>query len=578
MMLLLSSNACTESMDPPQDAGSIEDVTPMDVASGDVTPQDAGVAPRVMVVVSSGEAAAQAGLEVLDEGGDAMDAALTIAFDQIVHTGGSWNSFAGILGLLYYEAETGDVHGLHASYRTFAGEEDPLSIPSDAPSGRTALVPGFMRGAEAAHARFGTLPWARLFSPAIQDAEQGVPVGRILAGEFQRRSEVLTRLPTTREVFAPDGTLPRQGDRFRQPRLAETLRAVADQGADYMYTGSWAEAFVDAVNAEEGAARLEDLAGYAPVWTESPCISRGEDSVCLYGAPDLGGLAVGQSLLVLEAAGIPDAGPYSEDADAFYWMVRALQIGQLMAYTPGLLPTDPDLLAEQLDGVSAEPNGMLDAAQAARLVAHTESGAFDRAVLTWSRAYGEFTGPDSHSDAVVVVDADGDVVVMTHTINTVSWGQTGINVAGVSVPDSASFQQGLLALVGPAAHVPSPLNPTVVLRDGQARLAATTIGNVHYAMVPRLASVLYFDHDPAGALALPPISGSAYAEIVEPDAFPSALLTTAAARGVRVTEAADSNPGYWFATALDAQGAPTSGAFTPTLSVLGGGVYPERED
>ncbi|MEM9195171.1 MAG: hypothetical protein AAGF12_38720, partial [Myxococcota bacterium] len=108
-----------------------------------------------IVLVTSGEAAAQAGLEVLSNGGNAMDAALTIALAQIVLSAGSWNSFAGILGLVTFDAETGEIHSLHAGYGTFANETEALTIPaSGEPSGRTALVPGFMRGVEAAHTRF----------------------------------------------------------------------------------------------------------------------------------------------------------------------------------------------------------------------------------------------------------------------------------------------------------------------------------------------------------------------------------------------------------------------------------------
>jgi gamma-glutamyltranspeptidase/glutathione hydrolase len=99
-----------------------------------------------VVVGTTGNAAVHAGLETLKAGGSAADAAAVTALTQVVECGGAYVSHAGILSMVYFEAKTGKLHYLNACYDTPADEKDPLSIPKGKPSGRTALVPGFMAG------------------------------------------------------------------------------------------------------------------------------------------------------------------------------------------------------------------------------------------------------------------------------------------------------------------------------------------------------------------------------------------------------------------------------------------------
>lgn len=131
------------------------------------------------VTVAYNGLAARAGLEALKQGGNAIDAAMTAAMAQVTLTAGAPISYFGIVSLVYYEAATGQVHTMNAEWNTVLGEDDPMSIPGGIDlsseegiygtvvSGRTALVGGFMKGVGAAHDRFGKLPWAQIFEPAI---------------------------------------------------------------------------------------------------------------------------------------------------------------------------------------------------------------------------------------------------------------------------------------------------------------------------------------------------------------------------------------------------------------------------
>ncbi len=135
-------------------------------------PHPLAVGKKGMVVGTSGALAVKAGLEALKQGGSAVDAALTTSLAQISLSTGCWVSYAGFMTMVYFDAETGKVYSMNAAYNTVQAEDDPLSIPSRTPSGRATPVPGFMAGVQAAHDRFGQLPFASLFDPSIYFAEE----------------------------------------------------------------------------------------------------------------------------------------------------------------------------------------------------------------------------------------------------------------------------------------------------------------------------------------------------------------------------------------------------------------------
>ena len=168
-----------------------------------------------LVVGLTGKRAVHAGLEILKQGGGAADAATATAMVQIVEAAGSYVSFAGIFSMVYYDASTKQFHYLNAGFNTPIEETDPLSIPKmdpltggGPPSGRTALVPGFMAGVQAARDRFGKLPMARIVEPAIALADDGFEVDPQLVAWIAFRKGVLGRLPETKRVFTRAGRRP----------------------------------------------------------------------------------------------------------------------------------------------------------------------------------------------------------------------------------------------------------------------------------------------------------------------------------------------------------------------------------
>ena len=401
-----------------------------------------------MVVGSTGPFAQYCGAQALRAGGTAMDAAVVTSLAQITLCAGCWVSFAGIASVVVHDPQTGQTHSITGPFRTFKGETQAATIPhAPTPSGRTALVPGYFAALYRAHQRFGRLSWAEVLEPAIWLCDHGIPVSDGLIGLIGMRREVLQRLPETREVFFPHSGNPWvKGAWFKQQALGRTLRQVAEHGPTYLYEGEWADAFVRQVIAEGGKVCKEDLATYQAIEGQPLCAQVYGHELRTVPAPDNGGAVLVEGLRLMEAMNIGDPLTSGEN---LYWMTRILH---------------------QAAGNNVFANevriGDLHIAEVAKAM-RVAGGAVAPSKLL----------AGSHSDYVVAADANGMLVAMCHSINTAMWGATGLNVGGISIPDAASFQQGVLAQVNPGDFLPNPMNPTVVFKDGRAVLACSSVGS-----------------------------------------------------------------------------------------------------
>ena len=426
------------------------------------------------VTVSYNSFAARAGLEALKQGGNAMDAALTTALTQVALTAGAPISYFGIMSLVYFEKKSGKVYTMNAEWNTVVGEKDPLSIPGSVsfdnedslrgvhPSGRTALVGGFMKGVEAAHKRFGRLPFAALFTPAIEVAEKGMPVTPMLAEQFAYRASDLARLPETRETFLkPDGSLYRSGEIFRQPRLAATLRAVATQGADYMYGGPWGQRLVSVVQADGGKMTLEDLRRYQVIWADPLVAPIGNGySVSTSPWPNNGGIALIEAQNLANVSGLSTGPHWTKSSSA---LSMAVEISEQFAANY----LSDTVLAQIYPGLDFSPKTRVTQEHAEKLWARMQKGA----VLGRYKR----TSP-THSDDVVAIDSEGDIAAITHSINSVFWGKAAITVGGVTIGDPASFQQAQIARIQAGARLAAPTETGILFKNGNAVLGFASMG------------------------------------------------------------------------------------------------------
>ncbi len=462
------------------------------LAAQEVTHPDAGYATgsNGAVTVAYNGLAARAGLEALKKGGNAIDAAMTAALTQVSLTAGAPVSYFGILSLVYYDAKTGKVHSMNAEWNTVRGETDPMSIPGKVdfssekalmgttPSGRTALVGGFIKGVEAAHKRFGKLPFHVLFDPAIYVAEHGMPVDEHLAWMLGMRADDLSRLPATRAVFLkPDGSTYRRGETFRQPQLAKTLRAVAAKGADYIYRGPWAKKLVAAVQADGGKMTMEDLARYEVIWGEPLIADIGGWQVQTSRPPNMGGVGLIEAQNLARAGGLVADGHWSTSGAA---LRKALDISQMT-----FLDYLPDAVKAQVyPGLDFKPENRVRPDYARELWARMAAGAKP---FQWAPA------ELKHSDDVVVIDGEGNIAALTQSINCVFWGKTAINIDGISIGDPAGFQQAQIAKIKPGERLPGPTEQGILFKDGKAVLGFSSMGaGLHQRTFQALLNVTEF--------------------------------------------------------------------------------------
>ncbi len=446
-------------------------------------------------------------------------------------------SYAGIFNLVYHEAESSKVFNMNGAYDTVRGETEPMTIPRSTstgarrqPSGRTALVPGFFGGVGVTHERFGKLPWASLFEPAIHYAEHGVRLGAIHARMIEQRKEALSRLPSTRRIFADaNGDFLGEGDVLRQPELARTLRAVAEEGIETIYRGAWAERMVEAVRRDGGRLSMEDMRSYRALVAEPVHTTYNGFDVHGHGLPAQGGVHVAEALNLAEAAELRSMGHYAESPEAFFWVN---QMTSLMAVVFLPEPTRRMLYGD-LDATLA---GRAGKENAAGLWAKMRAGIPPLTKVPASVDPG-------HSDAIVAIDAYGNAAAVVHTINTVAWGDTAIFVDGISIPDSAAFQQALIAETGPGQRLPDPTEPLIVLRNGRPVAALASIGaGLHQKTISVLLNLLDWNMDVKQAIDAPSPHLPAYGplgtpttQVIEGD-FPSELLAAARRLGMQIEE------------------------------------------
>ena len=222
------------------------------------------------IVAASQSLAAQAGSQVLAEGGSAADAAIAAnATLGVVEP--MMNGMGGDLFAIEWDASTKKLSGLNSSGWAPAGMTlDHLRSKGDTRMPSTGIdsvtVPGAVRGWEALHQKFGKLPWAALFQPAIYYAEHGYPVTEWIAGQWKPQQRKLANDINGRQVFLVDGQTPTVGQVFRNPAYAQALRLVAAQGPSAFYTGDIAKAILATSHRLGGVMNADDLATFRPEW------------------------------------------------------------------------------------------------------------------------------------------------------------------------------------------------------------------------------------------------------------------------------------------------------------------------
>lgn len=420
---------------------------------------------RHAMVVAQEPLAADAGLRVLKSGGNAIDAAVAIAFALAVTY-----PFAGnIGGGGFMLARFADGRTTFIDFR----EKAPLAatrnmyldsagkVTGDSVTGwRAAGVPGTVRGMELAHRKYGRKPWAQLLNPAIQLAAGGYPVSYSMDASLNNSSQLLSQFPESKRIFLNA----HYGEKFVQPELAATLRRIRDRGASDFYDGVTARKFAAAEAANGGLITLEDLKGYQAVESE-PLRGHYEGyEIVTAPPPSAGGVGLLQMLGMLEGSGYEKSGAgsaasihYVAEAMRRFFADRSEYFGDPDFYkTPITKLLDPQYIAHRrasIDPLHATPS---DQVRPGNL--NIREG--------------------SETTHFNVVDSAGNAVAVTYTLND-GYG-SGVTVPGLGfllndemddfaakpgVENVFHLVQGESNAIAPGKRPVSSMTPTIVLRD-----------------------------------------------------------------------------------------------------------------
>ena len=431
------------------------------------------------MVVSTDRYASEIGVEVMRAGGNAVDAAIAVSLALAVVNPEAGNIGGG--GFMVVRMADGTTAAL--DYR----EKAPLAATRDMFLDETgnltdksvvghlaAGIPGTVMGMWEAHQRFGSLPWEDLVEPAVELAE-GFEVHERFRSNLVNSEEGIRRFATTAATFLPDGHVAELGDTFAQPDLAATLGRIRDAGADGFYRGETADLIVAEMERGGGIISHEDLQAYTAAWRE-PIEFRYRGYRVLSMPPSSSGGAT-----MAEMANIVEG----QDLAALEWhsadMVHLLAESWRRAYSDrNEYLADPDFVEMPLERMMSKAYARERAADIT-----------DRA--TPSSEVGPGLEPPhegEHTTHFSVVDADGNAVSVTTTIN--SFFGSKVTVAGAGfvlnnemddfaakpgTPNQFGLVQGDNNAVAPGKRMLSAMTPTIVTRpDGELFFVTGTPG------------------------------------------------------------------------------------------------------
>jgi gamma-glutamyltranspeptidase / glutathione hydrolase len=451
------------------------------------------------MVATDEQLGSQAGVDILKRGGNAVDAAVAVAFALAVVEPSAGNIGGG--GFMMVRLADGrssffdyrEVAPGKATRNMYIGPDGKLIPNDDITSSvigyRSVAVPGTVAGLALALKTYGTLKLADVMEPAIRLAEKGFPVGESLAREFADAKTDFEKFPFSRRIYLSDGKMFHPGDTLRQPELAATLKRIAKNGAADFYSGETAHILVDDIAKNGGLITLEDLASYKPKVREvlhAQYSAKDRDGsehswdVLTSPPPSSGGVAIIEAMNMLQSTPLKGW----DDVESVHMVAETMQ--RVFADRAAYL-ADPDYSNVPVAGLTSpcyakeraatiDPKHATPSKDVKAGTPHTcaAAAAADSAPTTVSLN----DGP--HTTHFSVVDAAGNAVASTYTLND-SFGSHVTSPAGFLLNDEMddfTTQPGvpnaLFGLIQSDANAIAPghrplssMTPTMLLRDGQ---------------------------------------------------------------------------------------------------------------
>jgi gamma-glutamyltranspeptidase/glutathione hydrolase len=428
------------------------------------------------IVASTNEAASRVGVEIMKRGGNAVDAAIAVAFALAVTHPAAGNLGGG--GFMMIRLKDGRTTAIDyremapgAAHRDIYLDKNGNLIEGEGGSlvgYRAAGVPGTVRGMELALRKYGSgkLTWAQLVEPARQLAGRGFFVTHSLARSLYNNREYLEKYAETKRVYLKSGQFYNEGELFRQPELAATFARLQRSGPNEFYEGETARLIVADMKRNNGLMTMDDLRGYVAKERASLRGNYRGHEVISMPPPSSGGAVLIQMLNILEGFDLQKL--EASSSDRYHLMAEAMR----RAFA------DRAEYMGDTDFVKVPIPGLIDKAYAATLRATINT---ERASTSTEVRAGRPAGYESDDTThFTVVDAEGNVVANTYTLNN-SYGSaavakgTGILLndemddfaAKPGTPNLYGLIQGERNAVAPKKRPLSAMTPTIVLRkDG----------------------------------------------------------------------------------------------------------------
>lgn len=449
-------------------------------------------------VASAHPLASQVGLDILRDGGNAVDAIVAMAASLNVVE--PYMSGVGGVGFLLLHLSDGETKVLNFSGNTpAAGTPDQFTPQSQALGPRSCLIPGNVAGWLEALRAHGTNPAPEIFAPAIRLAEDGFAMHPVNARLIEKG---LPRLNEPgQEIFGQ--TTPRIGAILRQPQLAKSLREISESGADYFYRGPLAHKIADHIQSQGGLLTREDLAGYVPDWEAPIAIDyRGLDvKTC---PPNCEGFQILQSLKLLEASDLKSLGHNS--ADYIHLLSEAIKLATADRIQWCGDPKFCDIPLNRLLGEEyiADRRKLINLETASKSEGERWRGPRHEDVIS----PGRFDGLTTHLTAV---DSDGNVASITQSLG------EGFG-SGVFIPETGIALNNFIFWTEIDPNFPTPnliqpgkrwsccMSPLQVFGpDGDFWFSIATPGSygILQTTLQMLLNVVEFEADPQLAIEAP---------------------------------------------------------------------------
>jgi gamma-glutamyltranspeptidase/glutathione hydrolase len=490
---------------------------------------------RHAVVTSDEPLASMAGMRILQDGGNAFDAAVATAVAVGV-LDPRWSSIGGNGFATIYVGKAREVRALNfygsapkrATAALYQGKDYSHGILS-------APVPSCLRGYEALHKTYGKLPWAKVLQPAIELAENGFVIRQGLIDDMKQHEKDLLEFPSTKKVFQPNGRWPAAGEIFRQPDLARTLKEVAEHGAGAFYDGPLAARMAEFYQQNGGVLSKEDLAAYQAKWV-TPISTTYRGYTIYTQPPSSSAIAVLEQLNMLEAYDLRSLGHNSPEYLHLIGEVMRLAIADRNRYVG-----DPDFAKVPTEKLLSKSY----AAERRKLI-HLDS------TIPIATA-GDFDQPgDNHTTHLSVIDGEDNMVALTQTLGD-AFG-SGVIAADTGVLFSDEMRHLHLDQNDPSRLEPgkrsrSNQSPLIVLKDGKPFMTIGTPGSngIWQRIVQVIANIIDFGMDVQAAITAPRMiyggraeTGTEFKPVFKiEDRIPEATINALRAKGYEITVVKD---------------------------------------